>query len=52
MNESFDHELHEAISQVVDKDRKASTVVNVVQAGYSIKDRLIRPALVIVTKNE
>ena len=52
LNQSFDHKFHEAISQVVDNDKEPNTVINVIQAGYSIRDRLLKPAVVIVTKNE
>lgn len=49
LNQKFDHNLHEAISQVA-SDAEEGTVIQVIQAGYSIADRLIRPALVAVTK--
>lgn len=49
LNEKFDHNFHEAISQI-ESDAEEGTVVNVIQAGYSIADRLIRPALVTVAK--
>lgn len=52
INQIFDHRLHEAISQVVDDTKDPNTVVNVIQAGYSISDRLIKPAIVVVTKSE
>ena len=50
LNQSFDHKFHEAISQVVDNEKEPNTVINVIQAGYSIRDRLLKPAVVIVTK--
>lgn len=49
LNEKFDHNFHEALAQV-DSEAEAGTVVQVIQAGYSIADRLIRPALVGVAK--
>jgi len=49
LNEEFDHNLHEAISQI-ESDAKEGTVVKVIQTGYSIDSRLIRPALVVVAK--
>ncbi len=52
LNEAFDHSMHQAISQIPDSSKDENTVVNVVQAGYMIKDRLLRPAMVIVTKKE
>jgi len=50
IGEKFDHNFHQAMSQVEDADKESGTVVNVMQTGYVIKDRLIRPALVIVVK--
>jgi molecular chaperone GrpE len=44
----FDPHHHQAIS-VVPADQEANTVVNVLQKGYSIADRVLRPALVTVT---
>ena len=49
LNQKFDHNFHEAIAQV-ESEAKEGLVVQVVQAGYSIADRLIRPALVGVAK--
>ncbi|RST67536.1 nucleotide exchange factor GrpE [Candidatus Aquarickettsia rohweri] len=50
INQIFNHELHEAISQIEDEDKEPNTIINVVQAGYTINGRLIKPAVVIVTK--
>ncbi|MCG3142979.1 MAG: Protein GrpE [Gammaproteobacteria bacterium] len=47
LGEKFNPELHEAIS-VQPADAEPNTVVTVVQKGYCLHDRLIRPALVIV----
>ncbi len=44
----FDHHLHQAVSQVVSAGAEAGTVVQVLQAGYTIHDRLLRPAMVVV----
>lgn len=46
--EKFDPNLHQAIS-VVPADQPANTVVAVLQKGYVISDRILRPALVTVT---
>jgi len=43
----FDPNLHQAIS-VVPADQEPNTVVTVLQKGYSIADRVLRPALVTV----
>src|SRR5690349_17965443 len=47
--EKFDPHLHQAIS-TVDSDLAPNTVVQVMQKGYVLNDRVIRPALVIVSK--
>ena len=48
LNEKFDHNFHEAISRV-ESDEEAGIVKKVIQAGYTVNDRLIRPALVEVS---
>ncbi|MFT6333031.1 MAG: molecular chaperone GrpE [Lentimonas sp.] len=49
LGEKFDHNFHEAISQIITEDDNESGLVKqVIQAGYKIKERLIRPALVVV----
>jgi len=45
--EKFDPHFHQAIS-MVDADQEPNTVVTVLQKGYLIADRVLRPALVIV----
>ena len=53
LGEKFDHNYHEAISQIpATEGEEEGTIKQVVQAGYSIAERLIKPALVVVlTKN-
>lgn len=46
----FDPDLHQAISMVDAPDAEPNTVLNVVQKGYTIHDRLLRPAMVVVSK--
>jgi molecular chaperone GrpE len=46
----FDPNLHQAIAEVPAPGAQPGTVVNVVQAGYLIGDRLLRPAMVTVAK--
>ena len=50
MGESFNHDLHQAMFEIEDTDKPAGTIVEVMQAGYVLKDRLLRPAMVGVTK--
>ncbi|MEW6414424.1 MAG: nucleotide exchange factor GrpE [Pseudomonadota bacterium] len=47
--EKFDPHLHQAI-QMVDSDQPANTVVTVLQKGYRLHDRILRPALVMVSR--
>ncbi len=49
LNLPFDPNLHEAISQQ-ETDAAPGTVVQVLQRGYKIGERLLRPALVVVAK--
>jgi molecular chaperone GrpE len=50
MGEKFDANLHQAMFEVPTADHAPGTVVQVMQAGYLIHDRLLRPALVGVAK--
>jgi molecular chaperone GrpE len=47
----FDPHLHQAIMQIESKDYKTNEIVEVLQKGYKLKDRVIRPALVKVNSN-
>lgn len=49
VGEKFDPHFHQAIS-MIDADQEPNTVVNVLQKGYLLADRVLRPALVIVAK--
>ena len=49
--EPFDPELHQAMSMQPSKDHKDNEVITVMQKGYSLNGRLIRPAMVMVCKN-
>lgn len=48
--EKFDPNFHQAMFEVPNPDIAAGTVVQVVQPGYSIGDRVLRPAMVGVSK--
>lgn len=50
IGEEFNPHLHQAVSQVPAPDIAAGTIAHVMQAGYTIKDRLLRPAMVAVAK--
>ena len=49
--EKFDPHKHQAIG-MVDSEQEANTVVTVLQKGYLIADRVLRPALVMVAKGK
>jgi molecular chaperone GrpE len=49
LGEPFDPHLHEAITMQPSADKPANTVLHVVQTGYQVHDRVIRPAQVIVS---
>ena len=51
LGEKFDPHLHQAI-QVVESDQPANTVVTVLQKGYRLNERTLRPALVMVAKGK
>lgn len=48
MGQKFDHNYHQAVAQIDAPDAEPGSVVQVLQAGYSIHDRLLRPAMVAV----
>lgn len=48
--DKFDYNMHHAISQIMTEEFAAGSIVNTMQVGYKIKDRLIRPAAVTVAK--
>ena len=50
MGEKFDHNFHQAMFEVEDPDRPEGVVVQEIQTGYMIHDRLLRPAMVGVSK--
>lgn len=48
--ETFDPNKHQAIAQIEDAEVPAGTVSEVFQIGYMISDRVLRPAMVVVSK--
>jgi len=50
MNEKFDAAKHQAMTMQPNADVEPNTVIAVMQKGYSLNDRLIRPAMVMVSK--
>ena len=47
----FDPNLHQAIAEVAADGKPPGSIVNVVQTGYLIADRLLRPAMVTVARS-
>lgn len=48
--EPFNPEYHQAMSMLESPEHAANTVMNVMQKGYTLNERLIRPAMVVVSK--
>lgn len=50
LGEPFDHNFHQAMLEIEDATKPAGTVAQVMQAGYVLNERLLRPAMVAVAK--
>ena len=50
LGEKFDPEKHQAISMTETADAESGNVVEVMQKGFQLNDRLVRPAMVVVAK--
>jgi molecular chaperone GrpE len=50
LNQKFDPNRHQAMFEIEDASVPSGTVVQVMQAGYTIGERVLRPALVAVSK--
>jgi len=50
--EKFDHSLHEALGEEVDNNFEPETIVRMIRKGYKLKNRLIRPAQVIISASK
>ena len=50
IGEHFDPNFHRVIQEVEDKDKEPGTVIAELQTGYMINDRILREAMVVVTK--
>lgn len=50
LGETFDPNLHQAMSMQESAEHKPNTVIAVMQKGYVLNDRLLRPAMVMVSK--
>ena len=50
INEKLDPNLHQAMMEIEDEKKEAGTIVQEIQKGFTMKDRLLRPSLVCVSK--
>jgi len=50
INQPFNPELHQAMSMREDTKLEPNTVIEVFQKGYTLNERLLRPAMVVVSK--
>ena len=50
MGEPFDPQLHQAVTILENPDVEPNTVIEVMQKGYTLHGRVIRPAMVVVSK--
>ena len=51
VGEKFNHDFHQAMYEVEDSDQPTGTIVELLQPGYVMHDRLLRPAMVAVAKD-
>ena len=52
INEKLDPNLHQAMMEVEDDSKDSGTIVKEIQKGFIMKDRLLRPSLVAVSKKK
>ncbi len=50
LNKKFDPNFHQAMLEIEDDSKEAGTIIQEIQKGYTMKERLLRPSLVGVTK--
>jgi len=50
LNKKLDPNYHQAMMEIEDNEKEAGTIVQEIQKGFTIKDRLLRPSLVAVSK--
>ena len=50
LNKKFDHNLHQAMLEIETDNKERGIVVQEIQSGYTMHDRLLRPAMVGVSK--
>ena len=52
INEKLDPNLHQAMMEIEDDTKEPGTIIQEIQKGYMMKDRLLRPSLVGVSKKK
>ena len=50
IDKKFDPNLHQTMMEVEDNNKEPGTIVQEIQKGFKMKDRLLRPSLVAVSK--
>ena len=50
VNKKLDPNLHQAMMEIEDENKESGTIIQEIQKGYIMKDRLLRPSLVAVSK--
>ncbi len=50
LNKKLDPNFHQAMMEIEDNEKEAGTIIQEIQKGFTIKDRLLRPSLVGVSK--
>ena len=50
LGKKFDPNFHQAVSEEINNDKETGEIIKVIQIGYLIKDRLLRPASVVIAK--
>ena len=51
-NKKFDPNLHQAMTEIEDENKEPGTIIQEIQSGYMLGERLLRPALVGVAKKK
>ncbi len=52
INEKLDPNLHQAMMEIEDESKDPGTIIQVIQKGFMMRDRLLRPSLVGVSKRK
>ena len=52
LNEKLDPNLHQAMMEIEDNTKDPGTIIKEIQKGFMMKDRLLRPSLVAVSKKK